>query len=405
MPTRSPFGREVRTLLTENRSFGWGKRCAGSGVGPRRVGGEVQESSCERLPVGVAADHQHRVVAGDGAQDAVEVGAVERRREELRGAGRGAQHHLVARRVRGDEQLPRQPRQPAPGGERLAHGPGRAVAALGRHRVDQRPRREPDLDRVELDEVTRQGGLRDREPSPGEELRELGLGAHLVAAQQLGDLLLPGPLGGRDRRAHVWCSISQTSSAFWAWSRFSASSQTTLRGPSMTSAAISLPRYAGRQCITIASSAACASRSASTAYGRNGAIRCSASSSLPIDTQVSVTTTSAPATASTGSVTWSADPPVVPATSAARASTSGSGANPSGPLTRTRIPAVAPASRNECDMFEAASPRTATERPASVPLCSSIVSRSASSWQGWNSSVSAFTTGTPACCAISSRRS
>ena len=45
-------------------------------------------------------------------------------------------------------------------------------------------------------------------------------------------------------------------------------------------------------------------------------------------------------------------------------------------------------------------PRSA--RPAS-PLCSRTVSRSASSWQGWNSSVSALTTGTPAYSAISSR--
>ena len=41
--------------------------------------------------------------------------------------------------------------------------------------------------------------------------------------------------------------------AFWACRRFSASSQMTLGGPSRTSAVISLPRYAGRQCSTIAS--------------------------------------------------------------------------------------------------------------------------------------------------------
>ena len=52
--------------------------------------------------------------------------------------------------------------------------------------------------------------------------------------------------------------------AFWACRRFSASSQTTLCGPSSTSASISLPRYAGRQCITIASGAACAISSAVT---------------------------------------------------------------------------------------------------------------------------------------------
>ena len=45
-------------------------------------------------------------------------------------------------------------------------------------------------------------------------------------------------------------SSSQASSAFWACSRFSASSQTTLRGPSITAAVISSPRCAGRQCST-----------------------------------------------------------------------------------------------------------------------------------------------------------
>ena len=54
-------------------------------------------------------------------------------------------------------------------------------------------------------------------------------------------------------------------------------------------------------------------------------------------------------------------------------------------------------------MLQAASPTNATVSPASVPLCSRTVSRSASSWQGWNSSVSALTTGTPAYSAISSR--
>ena len=53
-------------------------------------------------------------------------------------------------------------------------------------------------------------------------------------------------------------------------------------------------------------------------------------------------------------------------------------------------------------MLQAPSPTNATVSPASVPLCSCTVSRSASSWQGWNSSVSALTTGTPAYAAISS---
>ena len=46
-------------------------------------------------------------------------------------------------------------------------------------------------------------------------------------------------------------------------------------------------------------------------------------------------------------------------------------------------------------MLHAPSPRKATVSPASSPRCSRIVIRSASSWQGWKSSVSALTTGTP----------
>ena len=88
-------------------------------------------------------------------------------------------------------------------------------------------------------------------PSCGEQVAELGLRAHLLAGQQVDDLLLARGLRGRDDGGtHLGhgepssrrCSSSQLSSAFWACSRFSASSHTTLCGPSMTSAAISLPR-------------------------------------------------------------------------------------------------------------------------------------------------------------------
>ena len=58
------------------------------------------------------------------------------------------------------------------------------------------------------------------------------------------------------RRAHVGPAasppISAAMIAFCTWSRFSASSQTRLCGPSITSAATSSPRCAGRQCRKIA---------------------------------------------------------------------------------------------------------------------------------------------------------
>src|SRR3954451_17875632 len=108
MPTRSPLGRVVRTLLTGGflrcswDVLAWaaygapGPRGSWSGVGPRRVTGEVQESSGESPPVAVGADDQHGVVAGDGAQDAGEAGLVQRRGEELRGPRGRPQHHQVA---------------------------------------------------------------------------------------------------------------------------------------------------------------------------------------------------------------------------------------------------------------------------------------------------------------------
>ena len=57
---------------------------------------------------------------------------------------------------------------------------------------------------------------------------------------------------------------SRTSSAFWAWSRFSASSQTRLWPPSITSSVISSPRWAGRQWSTRASGDASFIKSEST---------------------------------------------------------------------------------------------------------------------------------------------
>ena len=51
--------------------------------------------------------------------------------------------------------------------------------------------------------------------------------------------------------ATMWRSTERM--ARWMWSRFSASSKTTERGPSRTSSVISSPRCAGRQCMTIVS--------------------------------------------------------------------------------------------------------------------------------------------------------
>ena len=102
-------------------------------------------------------------------------------------------------------------------------------------------------------------------------------------------------------------------------------SQTTLFGPSMTSALISSPRYAGRQCRTRQPGLASASFAASRRYGSRTTRRAAAMASWPIDTHTSVAITSACSHAAAGSVQSSTVPPVCSAIRAAAATTSGSG--------------------------------------------------------------------------------
>src|SRR3954447_22102568 len=128
MPTRSPLGREVRTLLT-SRTF---RRSFGGAVSARRSlrspfdhlvavrtwltecsAGQAHESSYDVLAAGrVARDHQDGVVAGDGAEHVAELGLVQRRGQEVGGPGGRAEHHEVGAGVGGDQQLLAEPRQP-----------------------------------------------------------------------------------------------------------------------------------------------------------------------------------------------------------------------------------------------------------------------------------------------------
>ena len=85
--------------------------------------------------------------------------------------------------------------------------------------------------------------------------------------------------------------------AFWACRRFSASSNTTDCGPSITSAVTSSPRWAGRQCMNIASGLAMRHQPGVDLIGLEQVVAPLARRSSPIDTQVSVTTQSAPVTA------------------------------------------------------------------------------------------------------------
>ena len=83
--------------------------------------------------------------------------------------------------------------------------------------------------------------------------RRLGISSSYGAARRIS----PG--------AHApTAPMHQASTPFWACRRFSASSNTTDRGPSMIAAVTSSSRCAGRQCMKIASGAACAISSALT---------------------------------------------------------------------------------------------------------------------------------------------
>ena len=70
--------------------------------------------------------------------------------------------------------------------------------------------------------------------------------------------------------------------------RLAACCHTTLRGPSTTSALISSPRWAGRQCSTTASGAARARSAPSMVNPAKAARRAARSSSWPIDVHTSV---------------------------------------------------------------------------------------------------------------------
>src|SRR5699024_6789694 len=193
--------------------------------------------------------------------------------------------------------------------------------------------------------------LGDGDALGGQRLGEFDLTAHGLAGDEIDDLLLPGGLrqrrgvrrGGTVRLGHHRSS-RWVMRAFCAWRRFSASSKTTEAGPSMTSAVTSLPREAGRQWRKTGSLPASMS-SWLTWNGMNGDDSSSRrAASWPIDTQVSVTRTSAPRAAAFGSSVTVSDPPVWVARASASAITAGTGWWPAGAAMRTCMPALTPPS-------------------------------------------------------------
>ena len=128
----------------------------------------------------VAADHQHGVVAGDGAEDVGELGSCRTPRPgtgRRPGGVRSTTRLALASALTSSSPSSRASR--CGGGGAL---PGRrrsSVAALAGYGVDEGAGGAADLDRVELDQVARQRGLGDVEAGLGEQVGELGLRAHL----------------------------------------------------------------------------------------------------------------------------------------------------------------------------------------------------------------------------------
>ena len=130
---------------------------------------------------------------------------------------------------------------------------------------------------------------------------------------------------------------------------------------------------------------------------RTASSRAPASSSWPIETQVSVASTSAPSAAAAASAVQRTEPPVSAAIRA-RPVEDGRGRAGSPPARR---------SARACRRWRRRAGRSApccwrrrrgrpACSPASAPVALATVCRSARIWHGWNSSVSALTTGHPA---------
>ena len=215
MPTRSPLGTRRQYLAHRGPPIGCGGSVCGirftglvlpsSGGGliaGRAVVGESQQSLDEGVAaLGVAADDQDGVVAGDAAECRGQVGLVERRGEELRGTRRGSQYDEVVGRLGADEQFVAEPGQPVLGSCRVDRGPRSAVAAFARDGVHEHAARVAHPDGIELDQVAGQGRLSDVQSRLVEQRCQLRLRSNRLVVEQFDDSLVPGRLRGRPRRS------------------------------------------------------------------------------------------------------------------------------------------------------------------------------------------------------------
>ena len=182
-----PTGREVRTLLTRSLSVGVGLR-----VGRGCSASARSRRATSSPPCGSRVDHQDGVVAGDGAEDVGVLGLVERRGEELGGAGRGAQHDEVGAGVGADEELGA---AAGPAGGRRRRSPPAPPVAGRRPRRVRRTR-------------GRRTGERTRTASSSTRSRDrVRLGDVHAASRRAGRRARPAsaPRGRRRRSTISWC--------------------------------------------------------------------------------------------------------------------------------------------------------------------------------------------------------
>ena len=309
---------------------------------------------------GVAGDDEQGVVAGDGPDDVGQRGRSSALARKCAAPGRGAQHREVAEASAETSSSAEQPGQSVGAAGDAAHraavvrddvAPDAAVGAAQLHRA-------------ELVEVARQRGLGDLDALGGQQRRQLGLAAHRVRADQRDDPRLPGgpassaTLTALTARPAALRPSSQASSAFWACSRFSASSQTA-DARAVDDLGGDLVAAVGGQAVQHDGvGAARGQQRGVDRKARNGPARSRPSPSWPMEVQVSVASTSAPSAAACGSSTTGDRPAGLrrPA-SAASARTAGSGTKPSGARDATCIPAVTPPSSSEWAMLLAPSPK------------------------------------------------
>src|SRR5690348_16591178 len=173
-PIRTPPGLEVYASRCIN--IQWGRTGARPGAPGLRQSGELLNAGLDG-PAGALAfrDDENGVVPRDGADDLRPPGAVDGHGQGLRGARRGFQYEQWPDTVDGDEH----------GGEELLQVRPRGGADFVGGRVVGRAIGRRHLGEPQLPDVPGEGRLRDVEPLRGQELAQLLLAAHGIAADHL----------------------------------------------------------------------------------------------------------------------------------------------------------------------------------------------------------------------------